>query len=156
MIDERSQRNIDTLIPAAQEKAVAFLNAVEQSNRLPAGWKVKIICGTRTYSDQAELYAKGRTKPGRVVTNAKPGYSWHNFGIAFDVGVFDERGVYIDDAYRNADEYYAHLGPIGRAVGLEWGGDWRSIKDVPHYQLRLGYDLAEARRRLSAGESLTS
>ena len=53
---------------------------------------MKVICGTRTYDEQAELYAQGRTKPGPKVTNSPPGYSWHNFGVAWDFVVFDATG----------------------------------------------------------------
>ena len=52
------------------------------------GVTVKIICGTRTIKEQNELYAIGRTKAGKKVTNAKGGSSFHNYGIAFDIGIF--------------------------------------------------------------------
>ena len=46
--------------------------------------------------EQAKVYAQGRTAPGKIVTHAKPGHSNHNFGVAFDVGIF-VGGQYIDD-----------------------------------------------------------
>lgn len=39
----------------------------------------------RTISEQNELYAQGRTKPGKVVTFAKGGQSMHNYGLAIDI-----------------------------------------------------------------------
>ncbi|RYD26112.1 MAG: M15 family peptidase, partial [Verrucomicrobiaceae bacterium] len=83
-IDSRSEKNILTLLPKAQTAAREWL-----AECLAEGIDVKIICGTRTYSEQAKLYAQGRTAPGSKVTNAQPGYSWHNFGIAWDFVVFD-------------------------------------------------------------------
>ncbi len=49
---------------------------------------INIISGLRSYEEQDALYAQGRTAPGNKVTNARGGYSNHNFGIAFDIGVF--------------------------------------------------------------------
>lgn len=77
------------------------------------------------------MYAKGRTDGDHIVTNARGGRSNHNFGIAFDIGVFDAQGHYFDES-----PAYGVVGPLGEALGLEWGGRWVSFKDRPHYQLR--------------------
>jgi len=34
--------------------------------------------------EQAALYAIGRTAPGKIVTKARPGESYHNHGLAYD------------------------------------------------------------------------
>src|SRR6478735_5807766 len=81
--DKRTEGNIATLVPKAQEKARQFMTAI-----LPIleekGCTAKIISGTRSYDEQDDLYAKGRTVAGAKVTNARGGYSNHNFGIAWD------------------------------------------------------------------------
>jgi peptidoglycan L-alanyl-D-glutamate endopeptidase CwlK len=87
IFDSRSEANIATLVPGAQAKAREWLVRCRAE-----GINVKVICGLRTYAEQAELYAQGRTKPGSKVTNAMPGYSWHNFGVAWDFVVFDANG----------------------------------------------------------------
>jgi peptidoglycan L-alanyl-D-glutamate endopeptidase CwlK len=140
----RTETNIATLTPNTQAAARKFLAAIAESNRLPSGYTVEIISGTRTYAEQEALYQQGRTTPGRIVTNAGPGYSNHNFGIAFDLGLFDDRGKYIDDlpddeparwSERDVSKLYRSLAPIGRSLGLQWGGDWESIDDEPHWEL---------------------
>ncbi len=139
--DARTEANIATLIPAAQKAARAWMcQALAVAERL--GVQVRIIGGTRTYKEQDELYAQGRTVSGKRVTNARGGYSWHNFGLAFDFGVFSGDGKrYIADG-----EQYAALGALARAVpGLEWGGDWKKFKDTPHIQLKRFESIAEAR-----------
>lgn len=139
--DARTESNINTLLPAAQEKAREFMAAC-----IEAGISLKIICGTRTYDEQNELYAHGRTKDGPIVTKARGGYSWHNFGIAWDIGIFD--GIrYIEES-----PLYAKAGEIGKRLGIEWGGDWTSIQDEPHFQLKIGLTLAECRERVIKGE----
>jgi peptidoglycan L-alanyl-D-glutamate endopeptidase CwlK len=143
-VDPRSAAAIATLLPAAQRAARGLLAALNDG-RLGPGVVAKIICGTRTYAEQAALYQQGRGAPGPIVTDAPPGYSNHNFGIAFDIGLFRD-GAYLADS-----PLYAVAGETGRALGLEWGGDWTSFPDEPHYQLRTPYTLANARTRVAAG-----
>lgn len=142
--DERTERNLATLIPRAQAAARAFLAELDVA--LPPDVRAVVISGTRTYEEQDALYAKGRTTPGPKVTNARGGYSNHNFGIAFDIGLFRGR------EYLTASPLYDQCGPIGEKHGLEWGGRWKSFPDTPHYQLALGLSVAEMRRRVAAGE----
>jgi peptidoglycan L-alanyl-D-glutamate endopeptidase CwlK len=138
LADERSERNIATLLPQAQPLARALIEAAAA-----AGIAIKIISGTRTYEEQNTLYEQGRTTTGRIVTNARGGYSNHNFGIAFDIGVF-EGGRYIPES-----PAYKRVGELGKRLGLEWGGDWK-FQDEPHFQLRPGWA-----RNMSEREMLT-
>jgi peptidoglycan L-alanyl-D-glutamate endopeptidase CwlK len=91
------------------------------------------ISGVRTHAEQQALYAKGRTTPGKIVTNARPGYSMHNFGLAIDF-CFDK------DMQREGLQpgwdvaSYAALGAECKKLGLEWGGLWKFV-DAPHVQL---------------------
>ena len=146
LADERSERNIATLLPQAQPIARALIESAAA-----IGIAIKVISGTRTYEEQNALYEQGRSKPGRIVTNARGGYSNHNFGIAFDIGVF-EGGRYLDES-----PAYKAVGALGIRLGLEWGGNWKTIQDEPHFQLRPAWAremserdmLAELRRRNS-------
>lgn len=150
LADERSERNIATLLPQVQPLARALVESAAA-----IGIAIKVISGTRTYEEQNALYEQGRTKPGRVVTNARGGYSNHNFGIAFDIGVF-EGGRYLEES-----PAYKAVGAIGIKLGLEWGGNWKTIQDEPHFQLRPGWAremserdmLAELRARRALGKS---
>ena len=139
--DARSEKNIATLVPAAQAKAREWLQRCRAE-----GINVKVICGTRTYEEQAALYAKGRTAPGPKVTNAQPGHSWHNFGVAWDFVVFDAAGQPLWDS-----PLMDRCGAIGEELGLEWGGRWK-FQDKPHLQLKTGLTLAQARQRVDAGK----
>jgi peptidoglycan L-alanyl-D-glutamate endopeptidase CwlK len=139
--DPRSLRNIATLEPVTAKLATELLR------RLAAeGYTFKVTSGTRTFEEQARLYAQGRTAPGQRVTNARPGYSWHNFGLAFDVTLFqgDKNPVWEHSAYTLA-------GQIGKDLGLRWGGDFRSLIDRPHFERPIGLTLAEARQKYPLG-----
>lgn len=99
----------------------------------------------RTKEEQDELYAQGRTKPGKIVTNAKGGDSFHNYGLAFDIALIDRgklnwnTGADIND---NDITDFFEIGEIGEKLGLEWGGRWK-FKDMPHFQLTFGLSLAD-------------
>lgn len=140
--DQRSEANIRTLHLKAQEAARAFLSAFAGS-----AYVVKIISGTRTYAQQDALFAQGRTKPGKKVTNARGGGSNHNFGIAWDIGIF------VDGKYLGESPLYKEAATLGLAAttGVEWGGNWTSFPDKPHYQLATGKALAEVRELFESG-----
>jgi peptidoglycan L-alanyl-D-glutamate endopeptidase CwlK len=111
-----------------------------------AGLGLLVTQGLRTWAEQDALYAKGRTAPpiGKqfVVTNARGGRSWHNFGLAFDIVVLDSVGKSDWDVSHPGWSMAAEL---GKSVGLEWGGDWKGFKDMPHFQYTGGLTLAECR-----------
>ena len=103
---------------------------VEECNK--QGLKIKIGETLRTVAEQDALYAQGRTKPGPIVTNA-PGSnfsSYHQWGTAFDFFRNDGSG-----AYNESGRFFERVGAIGVALGLEWGGNWKSPVDKPHFQL---------------------
>jgi peptidoglycan L-alanyl-D-glutamate endopeptidase CwlK len=138
--DARSEGCITTLLPVAQRAARRFLKACKLH-----GFEVRVISGTRTYAEQNELYAQGRWEPGKKVTYAQGGQSNHNFGLAFDVGVF-EGGKYLPESLD-----YVTIAKLRPEV-LEWGGDWpKERKDRPHYQIGSGLSLQEVRKKFEAG-----
>ena len=97
------------------------------------GLKIGIGECYRTVGEQNELYAQGRTKPGKKVTNAKGSSysSMHQWYVAFDFYRNDGK-----QAFDNSDKFFNKVGKIGKAIGLEWGGSWLTMKDLPHFQLK--------------------
>lgn len=144
--DPRTEANLATLLPPAQAAARLFMAAACKTMWDDYGVTVKIIAGTRTYAEQDALYAQGRTKPGKIVTYAAAGCSNHNFGVAWDIGLFN------GPEYMEESSLYRVCGQIGKAQGLEWGGDWHTIQDEPHFQLATGLTLAQMRARVARGE----
>lgn len=101
----------------AQCKAVGLIVGISQTYR--------------TKTEQDELYAQGRTAPGNIVTNAKYPLSPHCWGLAFDIYRDDGKG-----AYNDTDGWFARCGEVGKRLGLAWGGDFKSFKDRPHFELK--------------------
>jgi peptidoglycan LD-endopeptidase CwlK len=108
------------------------------------GIAVRLTCGYRSAEEQNRLYAQGRTAPGRIVTNARGGDSWHNYGLAADY-------VFVASGKATYDGPWDRFGRIARANGLEWGGDWKRFTDRPHVQWRKGKTLAEMRKATAHG-----
>lgn len=135
VFDDRTEENLATLLPEAQVAARLFMKRAT-AKAAELGIVVKVIDGTRSYAEQDKLYNK---RPR--VTKAKGGYSWHNFGLAFDIGLFTEQGAYLGNS-----KHYATLGKLAAEVDdLEWGGNWKDFVDEPHFQLKKYKTIAEAR-----------
>lgn len=145
--DLRTEKNILTLTLKAQKEARKFMVEIEN-----AGINAKIISGTRTYVEQNRLYRQGRFgNPGKKVTNAIGGRSNHNFGIAWDIGIFSKQGGFITKSGA-----YDEPASVGLTNSLEWGGHWKSFVDKPHYQLKVEVNLKIVRKKFEAGEPFTA
>lgn len=145
--DLRSESQLSGLLLAAQRAAREFLAHV-----LDAGILARIISGTRGYAEQNALFRRGRYgNPGPRVTNARGGQSFHNFGLAWDIGIFARDGRYLIEAepYERAAE--AGLASTALLDTVEWGGDNPRFVDRPHYQLRTGLSHREVLARFEAG-----
>ena len=117
-------RDINLLHPSLRPKAEELIKRAKA-----AGIDIIITQTLRTKAEQDELYAQGRTKPGNIVTQAKYPQSLHCWGVAFDIAV-------VIGGKANWDTtWYKKVGPLGEALGLEWGGRWTNFPDYPHYQL---------------------
>ena len=104
---------------------------------------------TSTYRDhesQDAIYAQGRTKPGKRVTNARGGQSFHNWRVAFDfVPIINGKAQWSDIAT------FKKCGKIAKSIGLEWSGDWSGrMREYAHCQWTNGLTIKDfqAGRRL--------
>ncbi|WP_339814509.1 M15 family metallopeptidase [Paenibacillus sp. FSL R5-0928] len=114
------------------------------------GVHILITQGLRTIAEQDALYAQGRTKPGNIVTNAKGGTSYHNFGLAIDFALLLPDGKQVSwDLKRDGDgdkvADWTEVVQEAKALGFEWGGDFVSIKDAPHFQITFGMTTSQLR-----------
>lgn len=146
-LDERSLGIIRTLDPKAHAAFTQFL-CLAKATAATLGCDYIFISGNRSWAEQDALYAQGRTKPGAIVTNAKGGQSNHNFGIAADAGVFLGK-IYLDggnsEQQARAAKVHRACSEHAEACGLEWGGSWKSFKDLPHYEIKTGLTMAQKR-----------
>ena len=90
-----------------------------------------VTCGLRAWLEQDVLYNQGRTAPGHIVTNAKGGYSWHNFGCAVDCAPEIVPGT-ID--WDSSHPQWQRMETVGMSLGLTSGATWIRLVDAPHFQ----------------------
>lgn len=128
--DLRTEKNLATLLPSFQHAIRTWLIHHALPAAADLGLTLKIICGTRDWAEQNALYAKGRTTTGPKVTNARAGSSFHNYGVAFDVGLFTATGAYLT----SATQYIRLFEKAGVPDGCKWGGHFKSFKDYPHVE----------------------
>lgn len=99
----------------------------------------------RTISEQDALFAIGRTKPGKIVTNARGGSSFHNYGLAIDIAFNREGKLSYDmkaDTDKDGKADWMEVVQTFKEFGWEWGGNWKFV-DYPHFQKTFGYSVRE-------------
>jgi len=145
-LDEITIQRIKTMHPCVLKEV---LEMYEYANEklLPKGVRLRLTYTLRSNKEQDALYAQGRTKPGRIVTNAKGSQSWHNppAVLAFDIVMLldkDGNGTFETASY-NVDKHWMKVTNYFKSKGWEWGGDFKSIKDSPHFQKTFGFTLKE-------------
>lgn len=133
-----SSRSLDDLHPNLQNLAKVFKNICSHE-----GVPVLIYMTYRSNEEQDELYAQGRTKPGKIVTYAKGGKSDHNFtlngkpaSLAFDA-VPVRKTEHGDVLIWNDPDLWKKLGEVARELNLKWGGNWKKFIDKPHFYIEL-------------------
>lgn len=125
---DRDRERVSALHPFLAERIEKVIEAMSV-----VGFPMTVVQGLRTTEDQAALYAKGRTTPGPIVTNADGivHKSKHQSGRAVDCAFVRDGTVSWSEALP-----WQMYGEMGKALGLLWGGDWKSsLVDRPHLEL---------------------
>lgn len=128
-----SKRSLDNLQECHQDIQRVMHRAIEIS---PVDFVV--TCGERSVKEQRALYHSGASKTmnsrhipktptdGHVnfpVSHAIDVAAWMNGGIRWDWPLYDSIAVAIKRAAQELN------------IPIEWGGDWQSFRDGPHFQL---------------------
>lgn len=150
MKDKITLQRIQLLHPVLREEVSEIYNLICDS--LTGKAMCRFTHTLRTFKEQADLFAQGRTSPGRIVTQARPGLSFHNYGLALDIAlVVDTNGdgnfetaswdVKTDfDGDKKAD--WQEVVTIFKQFGWTWGGDWK-FNDAPHFEKPMGYSVRQ-------------
>lgn len=139
-VGKKNAAMLAKVAPTLQRRGQLFIEAAAAD-----GVEVQIVQGLRTIAEQDALYAKGRTKPGRRVTNARGGQSLHNYGLALDFAPVVSGVISWDE------KLYKSFGKWADKAGLEWGGRWTKFVDLPHVQDDEGMSLAEIQQLYKQG-----
>ncbi len=129
------------LHPVVEEKTNQLIQQAAEK-----GIEVAITDDFRSAEDQDQLYEKGRSTEGSIVTYAKGGESYHNFGLAVDFALKIPSGDVIwdmkYDGNGNSTPDWTEVVALAKGLGFEWGGDWARFKDYPHLQMDFGLTIA--------------
>ena len=138
-------------------RAKLLQDYTDANNRLGKGCRLRFAYVVRTDAEQDGLYALGRTKVnpdgkttkkplGNIVTNAKGGQSIHNYALAFDIVLLYDKngdGVFesvswdmLKDGDNDKVADWKEISDFFVSKGYEWGGNWTSFRDYPHFQFK--------------------
>jgi len=129
---------------------------LEINTKLPKGVRLRLTQTLRTFQEQNELYAQGRTTKGKIVTNAVAGKSWHNYGLSFDIVILydkDNNGTF-ETASWDEDKYFMMVVNYFKSKGWFWGGEFRNLYDSPHFEKTFGMSISQALAKYNAGDTI--
>lgn len=132
---ERSKKNIGDVNNVVKESIIEVIKRAYKE-----GINVQISEGFRSNTRQTKLYNQGRVTGGKIVTNAKAGESYHNYGLAVDYFLTTENGK---SAVWEVNKNWRRVAEIAKSLGFEWGGDWNKFKDYPHLQMSGGLSITQ-------------
>lgn len=114
------------------------------------GIEVVITHDFRSIDEQDALYNQGRSLSGNIVTNAKGGESYHNYGLAIDFALRTPEGDVVWDMERddngNGKPDWLEVVELAKELGFTWGGDWANFPDYPHLQMDFGLSINDLKR----------
>lgn len=129
-----ASRSLVDLAEPVRDCAEKFLSACRVQ-----GLDVLIYCTLRSNVEQANLYEMGRTRTGRIITNARAGESFHNPDCNGKAWAFDAVPMSCGAIKWYDTDLLNHMGAIGESVGLEWAGSWQgTLREMVHFQKKRG------------------
>jgi peptidoglycan L-alanyl-D-glutamate endopeptidase CwlK len=159
MKDEKTLERIQLLHPKLRDEALTMYDEIVAA--LTGTAACRFAYTLRTFAEQDALFAQGRTKPGAIVTKAKGGQSYHNYGLAIDIVLLvdkDKNGTFESASWDLKTDFdgdgksdWQEIVAIFKRYGYEWGGDWKFV-DAPHFQKTLGKSIAELQSLHKAGK----
>lgn len=164
MRDKISIRRVALLHPKVRDEVARLIGVAE--TLFPTTIAIRVVQGMRTIAEQDALYAQGRSRPGKIVTNARGGKSYHNYGLAWDMALLydkDGNGVYEELSWDMAKDFdldgmpdWLEVVQVFTAAGWTWGADWdrdgktkaqgdkdEHLVDGPHLQKTFGYTVSQ-------------
>jgi peptidoglycan L-alanyl-D-glutamate endopeptidase CwlK len=154
-MDKVTLERIELLHPDLRKEAKEIYDDI--CDRLTGNIICRFSHTLRTFAEQDGLFAIGRTKPGKKVTNARGGQSFHNYGLAIDIvllvdkngdGKFETASWDTTlDGDKDKTSDWMECVSVFKIHGWEWGGDWKSFKDLPHFQKTFGFTTPQLKAR---------
>lgn len=153
MKDKITLERIKLLHPKLRDEVSEIYDEISEA--LSGSAMCRFSYTLRTFAEQDAIYAQGRTKPGKIVSNAKAGLSYHNYGMAVDIVLIINGKEASWDTVKDFDgdgkSDWKEVVTIFKQFGWEAGIDWK-FRDAPHFQKTLGYSVRELLALHQAGK----
>lgn len=153
-MDEITLKRIELLHPDVREEARNIYGEICEA--LTGRAICRFTYTLRDFKEQAQLYASSRTIPGPWKTNARPGQSFHNYGLAIDICLIVDGKQAIWDMTKDFDgdkvADWMECVKIFKKYGWSWGGDWVKSKDGPHFEKTFGLRWQDMKKLYDAGK----
>ncbi|MCO7397981.1 M15 family metallopeptidase [Stenotrophomonas maltophilia] len=120
-----ADRKWDQIDPDLQQRVLAIYEVM----RRQYGYEMVLIEGYRSPQRQAELMAGGKA------TRAGAWQSCHQYGLGVDSAPIRDGKLQWDMEDPWTRRGYFLYGELAEQAGLDWGGNWRSIKDYVHVEM---------------------
>jgi peptidoglycan L-alanyl-D-glutamate endopeptidase CwlK len=158
--DKPTLQRIEKLHPKLRDEALIIYNEIVAA--LTGNATVRFSYTLRTFAEQQAIYNQGRKTPGKIVSNAQAGQSFHNYGLAIDIVLLvdkDRNGTYEEARWDTLGDYdgdkfadWIECVRIFKKYGWTWGADWdndnltkaqgdkdEKFVDMPHFQKTFNY-----------------
>jgi len=125
---KKTKSKIDNLHPDIKPYVIAFINKCKAS-----GFDLEITSGYRSIAYQQSLQKTGNA--------AKPGFSYHNYGLAIDV--------------KPSNNKWGDTGEIAESLGFRWGIHFKNPKSERwHYDMSFGFSTTQLKNKFDQGDVL--
>lgn len=162
-MDRITLQRIETAHPKVREELREMYNEI--CSRLGKQVLCRFAFVYRSIAEQDALFAQGRNGDKRPrVTNARGGQSFHNYGLAVDIVLLqdkDSNGSHETASWDNKIDFdkdgisdWQEVVAVFKMYGWEWGGDWRNFPDTPHFQKTFGKTVIELRKLVAENKTL--
>jgi len=161
--DKITVTRIEKMHPKVRQELLQDYNYINEQ-LLGKGIRLRFAYTTRTKQEQTDLYAQGRTKLGKKVTNAQWSSTFHfeSYALAFDIvllydingdGIFETASWdLLKDYDRDGKADWKEVSDYFKSKGWKWGGDFRSLPDSPHFEKTFGHTWQQLKAKYDVGE----
>lgn len=124
----------------------------EINSLLPKNVRLRFSYVYRSPEEQHALFFK---RPR--VTKADSWQSIHNYGLAFDIVLLYDKdnNETFETASWEVNKYWKEVAVYFKSKGWEWGGDWKTFKDFPHFQKAFGLSWKELKKQIDNHNTIT-
>ena len=152
--DKPTLQRINLLHPKLRDEALKIYEEAEDNLN---NYRLRFTYTLRTFQEQELLFSQGRTRPGKIVTNARAGKSFHNYGLSSDICLLSPDGKMatwdtVKDFDNDGIADWMEVVAVFKKYGWEAGIDWKTFKDAPHFQKAFGYNIHQLLDKYKAGD----